>query len=362
MRVMSFNEPVSLSENFTYEPGFTGETAALPVALIVGGMENSLGVGFAANIPHVNFRDNLIDKQPFIVYPERNGFPDKGVRMKNFDLTWTKIRGWLLWIVIPLLIGVLIASAIPRPIVGVIRLDDAIYSTSARDMIAQIKYASEHPEVRAVVLAFDSPGGTVVDTEAVYMEIARLRAKKPVVTAINAMAASGAYYLSVNTDYIYAKPTSLVGNVGVIGYLPPVPFIYEELISTGPYKLWGSPRDSEMRQIDMIKDAFYQAVTLGRGDRLKAGPEVVLSGQIWLGTEAARLGLIDEIGTESDAADKAAELARIAHYKTADLRALAGIPDPYPAFFIESPEGVTLPYPKEAGIYMLYIPQLPAQK
>ncbi|MEW6402762.1 MAG: S49 family peptidase [Chloroflexota bacterium] len=282
--------------------------------------------------------------------------------MNTSALKWEQVRTWLLWIALPLLIGILIASAIPRPVIGIIRLDDAIYAQSARDLVAQIDYAIEHPEVRAVVLALNSPGGTVVDTESIYMELTRLREKKPVVTVINGMSASGAYYLSVNTDHIYAKPTSLVGNVGVIGYLPPTPFIYEEIISTGPYKLWGSPRDTDMRQIETIKQAFYEAVRLGRGDRLKIGEDIVLRGQIWPGSEALELGLIDGLGTETDGFNKAAELARVWHYDTVDLRDLA-VPSPsLGEFFLKSPEGITLPYPNEPGIYVLYIPQLPVQK
>jgi protease-4 len=282
--------------------------------------------------------------------------------MNQNDSNWERVRTWLLWLALPLVIGILISSLVPQPVIGIIRLEDAIYSYTAQDMIKQIKYASEHPEVRAVVLALDSPGGTVVDTEAVYMELTKLRAKKPVVTAINGMSASGAYYLSVGTDYIYTKPSSLVGNIGVISYLPPTPFIYEEIISTGPYKLWGSTRDSDMRQADMIKEAFLEAVLLGRGDRIKVAPEVIVSGQIWLGSESVHLGFADEIGTETQALDKAAELAGVANYETANLRELAGIVDPSYSFFIQSPEGIKMPYPTEPGTYMLFIPQLPSQK
>jgi protease IV len=282
--------------------------------------------------------------------------------MNQNDLKWERVRTWLLWLALPLLLGILIASAVPQPMIGIIRLDDAIYPYTARDMITQINYAIDHPEIRAVVLAFDSPGGTVVDTEAVYMELARLREKKPVVTAVNGMAASGAYYLSAGTDYIFAKPTSLVGNIGVISYLPSSPLIFEEIISTGPYKLWGSPRDSEMRQTDMIKEGFFKAVMLGRGDRIKVGPEVVLSGQIWIGSEAVRLGIADKLGSETDAFNKAAELAKVTNFKTVDLRELAVTSAPASAFFIQSPEGITLPYPTEPGTYLLFIPQLPVKK
>lgn len=282
--------------------------------------------------------------------------------MENSNSGWERIRVILLWAALPLIAGSLLASFVPKPVIGIIRLNDAIYSYTAQGMIAQINYAIERPEVRAVVLAFDSPGGTVVDTEAVYMELTRLRAKKPVVTAVNGMAASGAYYLSVNTDYVYAKPTSLVGNIGVINYLPPAPFIIEDVISTGPYKLWGAPRDSEMRQTEMIKEGFFQAVQLGRGEKLKAGPEVIFTGEIWTGIRAARLGVIDELGTEMDAVRKAAELARVANYEIGDLYELAGLESPavYP-FFIQSPDGMALPYPNEAGTYFLYIPPLPVK-
>ena len=282
--------------------------------------------------------------------------------MSDADARWERIRNLLLWMLIPLIIGLLAASAVPQPVIGVIRLEDAIYAYSAQNMVKQIQYAIDHPEVRAVVLVFDSPGGTVVDTEAIYMELTRLRAKKPVVTVVNAMSASGGYYLSVNTDYIYAKPSSLVGNIGVIGYLPPAPFVIEDIITTGPYKLWGAPRDSDMRQVEMIKYGFFEAVKLGRGDKLTAGDEVIFSGQIWPGVDALRLGIIDEFGTESDGIKKAAELAMVANYKALDLAEPAGVNLLGGLFFFESPDGAILPYPREAGTYLLYIPPLPVKK
>jgi len=281
--------------------------------------------------------------------------------MSESDQRWGRIRGGFLWFVLPLVIGILASALVPKPVIGVIRLNDAIYSYTARDMITQIQYAMDHPEVRAVVLAFDTPGGTVVDTEAVYMELARLREKKPVVTAVNGMAASGGYYLAANTDHIYVKPTSMIGNIGVIGYLPPAPFIIEDIITTGPYKLWGAPRDSDMRQIEMVKQGFFEAVSLGREGKLKAGPEVIFTGQIWAGIEAVRLGVADEIGTETDAVKKAASLAKVENYEVANLYDLAGLTPITSPFFFQSPDGVKLPYPNEAGTYLLYIPPLPVK-
>ena len=284
--------------------------------------------------------------------------------MKKLELTGELIRRYLIWVIPALVVGILLSILVPRPVVGVIRLNDAIYSSTANDLISQITYARDNPNVRAVVLILDSPGGTVVDTEAVYMELARLRQSKPVVTWVSGMAASGAFYLASGTDFIVAVPSSEVGNVGVIGYLPPSPIVIEDTISTGPYKLWGSPRDTSLREIEMIKQGFFQAVTLGRGSRLKIGPEVLLRGQIWPAGEALRLGLIDELGSETQAYEKAAGLAHLWHYQAVDLYTPA-IYNSSPSalgFFLQTKDGIKLPYPSEPGTYMLYIPTLPIQQ
>ncbi len=255
-----------------------------------------------------------------------------------------------LWLILPLVAGLLLAGLVPRPVVGLIYLRDEIYSWTASNTITQIAYAREHPEVRAVILVLDSPGGTAVDTEAIYIELARLRQSKPVIAVIESMAASGAYYLASGADYVYARPTSDVGNIGVISFLPPSPTVSEEIVSTGPYKLWGASRDATLRRMEVIKQGFYQAVQLGRGETLRAAPEIILSGEIWLGAEAARMGLVDELGTQSQAVERAARMAHIAHYDVTDLSGPAGVVAF--TFFVpwtKSPE-------REPGLYLLYVP------
>ena len=269
---------------------------------------------------------------------------------------WLKL---LLLIIVPLLLGIGVSFFIPQPVVGVITLNDAIYNYSAQYTMDQISFAAESPQVKAVVLVINSPGGTVVDTEAVYLELARLRQTKPVVTVIEGMAASGGYYLSSGTDYVFAKPSSEVGNIGVIGYLPASPEVYEEIYSTGPYKLWGSPRDTFIRELEMLKQGFLAAVKLGRGETLKMTDSEILRGQIYMGSEALRKGLIDEIGGKTDAYTKAANLARIAHYRVEDLSGMAGLPEYNPYFFFsQSADGKKTAFPQEAGIYLLYIPDM----
>ena len=281
--------------------------------------------------------------------------------MSRFKITGDEMRHAAWWVIPALIVGILLSLLIPRPEIGVIQLSDAIDSTTAEALITQITYARQDPNIHAVVLIINSPGGTVVDSEAIYIELARLRRTKPVVTWVSGLDASGAYYLSSGTDYIVAVPSSEVGNVGVIAYLPSAPMIFEDLISTGPYKLWGTPRDTSMREVEMIKQGFFQAVTLGRGSRLKIGPDILLHGQIWPASTAYQYGLVDQLGSETEAYDEAASLAHLWHYKMTDLYVASGLSQSTSAvgFFQQTNDGSKSPYPSQAGIYMLYIPALP---
>jgi len=271
-------------------------------------------------------------------------------------------RTWFLYVIIPLVIGISLSLFIPRPQIGVITLNDAIASTTAQDMITQIIYARTHPQIMAVILVLNTPGGTVTDVESVYMELARLRQTKPVITMVEGMAASGGYYLLSGTDYVFAKPSSTIGNIGVLGYLPTPPTVIAGLYSTGPYKLWGEPQDTFIGEMEMLKQGFYHAVVLGRGSRLKAPAEVILRGQVYTGSDALRMGLIDELGSLSQAYDKAAQMAHIAHYQVIDLKKPSGVLPPAVSqasgFFQTTKDGATLSYPKDPGIYLLYVPNV----
>jgi protease-4 len=272
-----------------------------------------------------------------------------------------RVRAIIGWLILPLILGLFLSTLVPRPVVGLIYLDGPIGPLSAHSLIAQIAYARDHWQVRSVVLVMDSPGGTAVDTESVYMELARLRQTKPVVTLVEGMTASGAYYLAAGTDYIIAKPSSEVGSIGVLNLLPPQPSVVEDLVTTGPYKAWGAPPDAVMRELETVKQGFFQAVKLGRGAALRVEPIMLLRGEIWLGTDALRMGLVDELGAQSRAVEKAAQLGRIPQYRVTDLREMAGLPVVREdSFFIQSPDGAATSYPREPGLYLLYVP--PAER
>ncbi len=267
----------------------------------------------------------------------------------------------VLWIILPLIAGVLFSLLIPRPSIGLIYVNDAIYSASANEIIQQISTARNSDSIRAVVLVMNSPGGTVSDTESVYREIMALRKTKPVVTVIEGVAASGGYYIACASDQIYAKASSEIGNIGVIGTQPDKPTVFENTFSSGPYKIWGMPRDSFSRELDMLKQGFLQVVKLSRGDRLKIADETILRGEVYSGSDSLRYGLIDALGSQSEAIALAAELAGVRHYSTANLFTVAGLKERVMnplGFYRKDSAGNTTEYPAKSGLYMLYIRSL----
>jgi protease IV len=283
---------------------------------------------------------------------------DKPVSSINHQ-TLTKIA---IWGILPIVAGILISLLIPRPKIGIIYLNDAIYAYTSHNIQQELAVARESNDVKAVVLVVNSPGGTVTDTESLYREVISLRQTKPVVTVIEGMAASGGYYLACATDLIYAKASPEVGNIGVIGTQPDKPTVFEDIYSTGPYKMWGMPRDSFSRELEMLKQGFLQAVKLGRGDRLKMTDEMVLRGEVYTGGDAVRLGLIDGLASQSEAIDQAARLAGLRNYQTLDLFTAAGLTQQQLSmplgFFKQDASGNVTSFPAKTGNYLLYIPGL----
>jgi protease-4 len=289
----------------------------------------------------------------------------------SFSTLLKKLGKILLWVLPPilLLVGVwfLAQAMMPQPAVGVIKLDVEIWSGSAQYVQYQIDAARQDSRIKAVVLQLDTPGGEVVATQNLYLELLGLRREKPVVGSIDTMAASGGYYAAMAADPIYARPSSEVGNVGVWAIVPTDLAVNDEIIASGPFKLTGSNREEFMRDLDGIKQEFLNTVYSQRkkGDeqRLKLSRAELSQGLVYPGREAARLGLIDHVGSHSEAIEEAAQQAGIKNYEVIDLsvRALErlygygySIDAPEMEPWIGAADPLTgersLPY----GIYLLY--------
>jgi protease-4 len=222
-------------------------------------------------------------------------------------------------IALPLAAGYLLSMyLVPRPQIAVIRVEGDIWGFYTAYLADALEQAGNDPAVRAVVLDISSPGGEVTASEDIYFSVLTLREKKPVLASVDEMAASGAYYIASAADRIYAKPASEVGNVGVISFLPSPDLVDEQMITSGPFKLSGSPQVTYIRRIDMLKQTFLAAILAQRADRLQVGPEVISRGEVYLGLEAQQMGLIDDIGSLGDAVVAAARMARVRHYEIVD--------------------------------------------
>jgi ClpP class serine protease len=206
-----------------------------------------------------------------------------------------------------------------RPAVAILRIEGPILSPDVTSVyVDEIGEALKNNSIKAVVLLIDSPGGEVTQVEHIYMELLELKKVKPLIASTIA-ALSGAYYIAVAADYIYALPSSAVGNVGVIAQWSPAQPISEQALETGIYKTTGFSLLSFPIEIGKVLDNFVSAVKLGRVDRLKISDIELRRAKVYIGAEAVSLGLVDEIGSPQRAVEKAASMANLTEYGVVDL-------------------------------------------
>lgn len=189
----------------------------------------------------------------------------------------------------------------------------------------------EDDNVAAVVVRVNSPGGAVTTSEIIRAHIAKLALKKPVVASMGSVAASGGYYISMGADTVMAEPNTITGSIGVVF----MKLSYSELmtetlgitsdeIKSHQHANWFSPdvkftneqRRGLQQMVEITYDNFLQLVADARGMEKEQVHEVA-QGRVWTGLAAKDVGLVDEIGTLSDAVKLAAEMAGVEEYKIA---------------------------------------------
>ena len=192
---------------------------------------------------------------------------------------------------------------------------DGIITDEPRRLDA-IAHAARDPAVRALILRVDSPGGSVAGGENLHDAIARFAAVKPVVAVMGGTAASAAYMISVPARRIFASNATLTGSIGVIlespdvsGLLGKLGVSVDELVS-GPLKgqpSVTSPLSAAGRTVlqGVVMDLYGQFVAIVASGRHMDETKVraLADGRPYTGHQALPLGLIDQIGTESDARD-----------------------------------------------------------
>jgi len=240
--------------------------------------------------------------------------------------TWLWVLGgfglFLLFLCILAGIGYTVATLVGTPSasafgagngkIGVIDLTGVILSSDS--VIDQLQTFADDDSIRAIVLHVNSPGGGAAASQEIYEEVRSIRKSKPIVTSIESVGASGAYYIAAGTQKIYANEASVVGSIGVImewtnyGDLMHWAKLKPDVITSGPLKDAGDPsremtpaeRAYFQSLVDNMFAQFVRDVAQGRG-LPESTIKPLATGQVWTGQQALGLHLIDARGGFRDA-------------------------------------------------------------
>jgi protease-4 len=182
---------------------------------------------------------------------------------------------------------------------------------------AALRSAASDDRVRAVLLRVNSPGGSHIASDTIWREVVRTRATgKPVVVSMSDLAASGGYYISMAADVIVAQPGTLTGSIGVFLGKPVLEEalgragVTTDSVAEGARATMFAPThpftEDEWERINIWLDAIYRDFTVkaaaGRRIPVERMHEIA-RGRVWTGADAARNGLVDELGGMAAAAE-----------------------------------------------------------
>jgi len=220
--------------------------------------------------------------------------------------------------------GVIVAGEDPSPF--------ASSMASASKICQYLKMAQKDKAVKAIIMQINSPGGEVVASDQIHHAIMRVRnSGKPVVAIIGTMGASGGYYIACASDKIIAHRLSITGSIGVIiqnyKYYDLLKKIgvksdtytsckYKDILSGARPEKTGE-RAIIQDHINKVYKAFIQIVADGRPQLTvkQLQNSIITDGRIFLGSEALKLKLIDELGFFDDAVKTAAKLSKLEDYR-----------------------------------------------
>lgn len=201
-----------------------------------------------------------------------------------------------------------------------------------------LKDLADDDKVRAVIVTINSPGGTVVGGETLYLGLRALAAQKPVVAVMGSTATSAAYMTAIGTERIFAREGTLTGSIGVIMQTADVTGLLDKLgmkpetIRSGPFKAQPNPMEplsdearAHIQGVVMDMHAMFRDMVAERRGFSTTEAMKLADGRVFTGRQALKIGLIDAIGGEADAQDWLVESEGLA----ADLPVVLAEPD-YP--------------------------------
>jgi len=202
----------------------------------------------------------------------------------------------------------------------------------ARTFIRVLRQVKDDDSVKGVILRIDSPGGDAIASDEILREVRLLRQEKPMVVSMSDTAASGGYYMAMTGDPIIAYPNTFTGSIGVIYGKLVLKGLYDkiglrkEILTRGRYAAIDSDYTpmteaarAKLREgIDAIYEGFLDRVAEGR-NREREEIEPLAEGRVWLGVQAHRNGLVDELGGLDRAIEIVKEKAGIAAEETVQV-------------------------------------------
>lgn len=202
---------------------------------------------------------------------------------------------------------------------------DASEGLSVKKFYPIIREVSQDSSVKAVVLRVNSPGGDAQAAEILNNEIQLMRHSKPVIVSMGEYAASGGYWISANSEKIYADNTTITGSIGVFSMAMNYGKGLKKHLHVNTANIGSNAHSNMMNGIDpldakevefmqgMVEDIstkFTDLVAKGRELTVEYVDEVG-QGRVWTGADAYKNKLVDEIGGLTDAIDYAAICANL---------------------------------------------------
>jgi protease-4 len=194
-------------------------------------------------------------------------------------------------------------------------------------MAKTLKEVRENPQVAAVVLRIDSPGGSAMAADVVWREVQLTARVKPVVVSMGSVAASGGYYIAAPATQVFASPLSLTGSIGIyygkadIAELLKKIGVNVEVYKTAPradaesiFRPFTPDERRELkRKVRQFYGTFVSRVALGRNLKTQQVDKVG-QGRLWTGEQAQARNLVDELGGLRQALESARQAAKLPDY------------------------------------------------
>lgn len=202
-------------------------------------------------------------------------------------------------------------------------------SAGSESLVESIEKARKDSSVKAIVLRVNSPGGSALASDVIWREVVLAKKAKPVIVSFGAVAASGGYYVATPADVIVAEPNTITGSIGVFAVVLNAQKLLNdklgikfETVKFGDYADLGTPdrpltageQTILQHGVDRVYEDFVKKVAEGR-KMSKDAVDSIAQGRVWAGTDALKLGLVDELGGMDKALAIAIKKANVEDYR-----------------------------------------------